>query len=176
MRGTENPGGELERLAQIEKLKAIIPEMVKQVCNFITAASVFPWITEYIQLAFDDQMEGIKELPEDEYIEAVVTMSLRMADVGMTMAEYTEAVAELALLADLAVAEDTPVGMSMAECAETFAEMADLAVADDEPRRKKPPRPEAVIGPRPRTTVPSRYLEQARRCKRLPRAGMKHPL
>ncbi len=118
MRGTETPGRELERrYDQIDKLKAIILEMVRQVCTLITAARVFPWITEYIQLAFDDQMERIKELPEDKYIEAVATMSLRMADVGMTMAE----------------------------CANAMAGLADLAVADDEPPRKKPPRPAAEL-------------------------------
>lgn len=148
MRGTETPGGAMERLYdQIDKLKAIILEMVRQVCTLITADRFFPWITEYIQLAFDDQMERIKELPEDEYIEAVATISLKTAEVGMTMAE----------------------------CANAMAGLADLAVADDEPRSQKPPRPAAVIGPRPRTTVPSRYLAQARRCKRLPRAGMKRP-
>ncbi|WP_295415979.1 hypothetical protein [uncultured Subdoligranulum sp.] len=62
-------------------------------------------------------MERIKELPEDKYIEAVATMSLRMADVGMTMAE----------------------------CANAMAGLADLAVADDEPPRKKPPRPAAEL-------------------------------
>ena len=149
MKGTEKPGGELERLyKQIDELKANILKMVRQACSIIATVSKYPWITGYLQIAFETQMEGIKELQEDEYIEAVVYMSQRMAEVGMLMAE----------------------------CAEAFAELADLAVAEDAPKRKKFPRPAAVIGPRPRTTVPSRYLAQARRCKRLPRAGMKHPL
>lgn len=38
MRGTETPGGAMERLYdQIDKLKAIILEMVRQVCTLITA-------------------------------------------------------------------------------------------------------------------------------------------
>lgn len=148
MRGTEEPGGELERYyAMIDEMQENFMKMVRKINIIFATAITFPWVKEYLRFALDDHMEHMKDLSEDEYIEAVVTMSLRMADVGMTMDECTNAMVEL----------------------------ADLAVADDEPRREKPPRPAAVIGPRPRTTVPSRYLAQARRCKRLPRAGMKRP-
>lgn len=148
MREAETPGGALERhYAMIGELQENIMKMVRKICIIFATAITFPWVKEYLRFALDTQMEHMKDLSEDEYIEAVLTMSLRMADVGMTMAE----------------------------CSNAMAKLADLAVVDDEPRRKKPPRPAVVIGPRPRTIVPAQYLSQARRCKRLPRAGMKRP-
>lgn len=148
MKGTEYPGVELERYyAIIDEMQENILKMVRKINIIFATAITFPWVKEYLRFALDDHLEHMKDMSEDEYIEAVVYMSQRMAEVGMPMAE----------------------------CAEAFAELADLAVAEDAPKRKKFPRPAAVIGPRPRTTVPSRYLAQARRCKRLPRAGMKCP-
>lgn len=152
MKGTEYPGGKLERLfAEMRKLQARIDEKLRKVALYQRIAKLRGYGRTQICIA--DEVDGENRLIKN-YLNALVQEDLSAVDQALI-----NVIGKLSRPLD--------------EWAEAFAELADLAVAEDAPKRKKFPRPAAVIGPRPRTTVPSRYLAQARRCKRMPRAGMK---